>query len=143
HAALDGLARPQHRVDLMRLVPGLDLVADDLVSIVALPAGLTLVEHPAADDFEDIVGGRAEDEQVPLAGRDDDLVRAVVLARHHRPQASFFPGAAVDREVLYAGPRQCSTGRLLGHLAADHDAAGQLDIDLLLDRPLGPWESNS
>src|SRR5262249_47450447 len=142
HGALDGLARPQHRVDLVRPVAGLDLVGDDLMGVVALPAGSTVEEHLVADDLENIVGGRAEDEQMPLAGGDDDLKRAVYLARHRRVPFSVDPSGTVDRGVLDAGLRDCSTGPLLGHLAADRDAAGYLDVDLLLDRALGPRESN-
>ncbi len=42
YAALDGLARPQHGGDLVRLVAGLDLVGDDVVGVMAHSAGLTI-----------------------------------------------------------------------------------------------------
>ena len=42
HAALDGLAWPQHGVDFVRRVAGLDLVGDDVVGVVALAAGLAV-----------------------------------------------------------------------------------------------------
>ncbi len=57
------------------------------MSIIALTAGLAVVEEPAADLLQDKVGSRAKHEQVALAGRDGDLERAVVLAGHDRVPA--------------------------------------------------------
>ena len=96
-AALDRHAGPQRRGHLVRRVAGLDLVGDDGVGVVALPAGLIVVEPVGADLAEDVVAGRAEDEQVSLAGRDGDLERAVVLAGHDRLPAREHVVAAVGR----------------------------------------------
>ena len=77
HSTLDGLARPQHRGDFVWLVAGLDLVGDDAVSVMACSTWLTVEDRMAADRLEDVVGLRAEDKQVPLAGPYRDLVRAI------------------------------------------------------------------
>src|SRR5262249_45393083 len=129
-------------VDLVRPVAGLDLISHDLMSVVALPTGSTGEEHFVAYDLENVIGGRAEDEQVPLAGGNDDLERADILARYRRVPFSMDPGGSVDWGVLDAGLRECSTGPFLGDLAADHNAARYLEVDFLLDRALAPRESN-
>ena len=79
---------------------------------------------------------------MPLAGRYGDLVRAIVLAGHGRVRTrSHGTVAAVAHGyVLHAGFGQGAAGSPLDDLAVDHDAARDLDVDLLPDGSLGPLE---
>ena len=63
------------------------------------------MNHSSADCLEDIVGRRAVDEQVPLSGRDDDLIRAIVLAGHDRLPAAEHVARGFCGDVLHAGAR--------------------------------------
>ena len=140
--ALDRHAGPERRGDLVRRVAGLDLVGDDGVGVVAPPAGPIVVEPVAADLLEDVVGGRAEDEQVPLAGRDGDLERAVVPAGHDGlPAREHVVAARADRDELDARRRPAG-GRSPASVTLPRIRTPRRSLMSWrrLDRPLGPLE---
>ncbi len=139
HPALDGPSRPQDRVDLVRPVIEPGFVGDDPVRVGTRPARLPVGEHLPTDHLQDVVVRRGEDEQVPHAGRNDDLVRAVVRG-DDRLLGARLAVRPIHGDVLDRGPGHRPTGPLLGHLAADQDTAREPEVDLLLDRPSGPAE---
>src|ERR1700677_460499 len=71
---------------------------------------------------------------------DDDLVRAIVVARHSSQPARECVASVPDWDKLHVATSQRAAGLDFGHLAADHDSPGQLDVRCLLDRALGPFE---
>ena len=75
-----------------------------------------------------------------LAGGYGDLERAVVLAGHDGLPAREHVVAAPDGDELDARGGQGTVGPCLGHLAADQDAAADLDVVGRLHRPLGPLD---
>ena len=139
-SAAHRLTAAKRGVDHVRLVARAHFIGDDLVRIIPPTARLAAREHPVADHIEQIVGGRSVDEQVPLSGRDDDLERAIVLAGDGRLRTAQTASRSFHREVLNGGFRKRAVRAVFGHLAADNDPAGHLDVDRLPDGTLGPGE---
>ena len=75
-----------------------------------------------------------------LAGRDGELERAVLPAGHVACEPADDGLGGLDAMNWMLGPGQRAAGPLLGDLAADQHAAGELDVELLPDGPLGPGE---
>ena len=125
----------------MERVAGLDLVGDDVVGVEAPAAGLTAsVELPAADLLGDVVEGRPRTIRCPLPGGTATWNEPSSLLATIASKPSTMSSRRLHREELDAGPGHRPAGPLLGHLAADQHAAGEREVDLLLDGPLGPRE---
>ena len=118
----------------------LDFVGDDGVATITNSAGLIIVEPVGTDFLEDIFRGRAEDEQVPLAGRYGDVNAPVVPAGDDRLPGREHVIVALQGDELDARPGKGTPGCLLRHPATHQYAAGKFDVVVNLDGSFDPHQ---